>query len=259
MDVHTDAVLAQIPTLRRFARALAGTASVGDTLVADVVESALTVPPTADTQVRLDLLQAVMDARGERPAGRPADSGPLHPLEQALDDLPETERRVFLLVTLESLAIADTASVLRLTDADVRGALARARDLIGDRLGATILIVEDDAVIARDLAETVSSMGHRVCGIAATPEEAMDAAAEDEPTLALIDLHLARGTNGKQTARRLRGRHASLPVIFVTAYAEELERDLGFALDPVIRKPFTRDQIETAITRAVFAPREEAA
>ena len=33
MDVHTDAVLAQIPTLRRFARALAGTASVGDTLV----------------------------------------------------------------------------------------------------------------------------------------------------------------------------------------------------------------------------------
>ena len=260
MDAHTEAVLAQIPFLRRFARALTGTATVGDTLVADVVEGALTTPPEDGDRIRATLLRAIVEARDPRTAAdRPADGIVLHPLERALDGLPETERRVFLLVTLEALPIGEAAFVLGLPDAEVRAALAEARTLIGDRLGASILIVEDDAVIARDLAETVSGMGHRVCGVAATPEEAMEAAADDEPTLALIDLHLANGTNGKQTVSRLRGRHAHLPVIFVTAFAEELERDRGFTLDPVIRKPFTRDQIETAITQAVFAPREAAA
>ncbi len=260
MDAHTEAVLAQIPYLRRFARALTGTAATGDMLVADVVEAALTAPPGEAARIRTTLLRAVVEARGPlKPAERPAGCVGLHPLERALDGLPETERRVFLLVTLEALPVGEAASVLGLPDAAVRAALAEARTLIGDRLGASILIVEDDAVIARDLAETVSGMGHRVCGIAATPEEAMEAAADDEPTLALVDLHLANGTNGKQTVHRLRGRHAHLPVIFVTAYAEELERDRVFALDPVIRKPFTRDQIETAITQAVFAPREAAA
>lgn len=259
MDVHTEAVLAQIPYLRRFARALTGTAAAGDALVADAVEEALATPAGDPDRLRCVLMRDVVERRGPSPADRPDDGATLHPLERALDALPERERRVFLLIMLEALSVGDVAFVLGIGDGEVRTALAQARALVGDRLGAIILIVEDDAVIARDLAETVSGMGHRVCGIAATPEEAMEAAADDQPTLALVDLHLANGTNGKQTVRRLRGLDADLPVIFVTAYAEELERDRGFALDPVIRKPFTRDQIETAITQAVFAPREAAA
>jgi CheY-like chemotaxis protein/DNA-directed RNA polymerase specialized sigma24 family protein len=261
MDVLTEAVLAQIPYLRRFARALTGDVVVGDALVADVIEEMLSGPqidvrPDERGRIRPMLLRAVVTARGPKGAERKPGAVPAHPLEQALDQLAEPERRAFLLVTLEALAVLDASFVLDIPEPELRAALSRARDVLGDSLGANILIVEDDAVIARDLAETVSGMGHRVCGIAATPEEAMDTTADDVPTLALIDLHLAHGTNGKQTAQRLRGRHAGLPVIFVTAYAEELERDRGFALDPVIRKPFTRDQIETAISQAVFAPRE---
>jgi CheY-like chemotaxis protein/DNA-directed RNA polymerase specialized sigma24 family protein len=260
MEAQARRLMAQLPYMRRYGRALTGSTSRGDDLVTRAVEAALTEPGRhhldADdepvTRRRLyTLLNELFDA-DIGSAAPPAEPG--HPIEAALSSLPERERRVFLLVSLEELSTPQAADVMGVSADEARDALGRAQNAMREQLVANILIVEDDAIIAYDLTETVLGMGHKVCGTAATMEEALAAAAANQPSLALMDLRLAHGGSGITTAQALRETRA-LPIIFVTAFAEELkQRGLDY-LGPVIKKPFTREQIERAITQAVFTPR----
>ncbi|WP_245613094.1 PhyR family response regulator anti-anti-sigma factor [Skermanella stibiiresistens] len=255
--------MAQLPYMRRYGRALTGSTSRGDDLVTRAMEDALGDPVTfrldADEEVATRrrlyaLLNTLFDAPTGGAGGKTAATEAGHPMEAALGTLPELERRVFLLVSLEELPTSQAADVLDLPVEQIREALGRAQNAMREQLVANILIVEDDAIIAYDLTETVLAMGHKVCGTAATMEEALAAAAANQPSLALMDLRLAHGGSGITTAQALRESRA-LPIIFVTAFAEELkQRGLDY-LGPVIKKPFTREQIERAITQAVFTPR----
>jgi DNA-directed RNA polymerase specialized sigma24 family protein/ActR/RegA family two-component response regulator len=261
MEAQARRLMAQLPYMRRYGRALTGSTTRGDDLVTRGVEAALTEPDRYQldiddelvTRRRLyTLLNTLFDI--DMSAGKLQPAEPGHPIEAALNSLPEQERRVFLLVSLEELPTSQAAEVMGLTADEARDALARAQNAMREQLVANILIVEDDAIIAYDLTETVLGMGHKVCGTAATMEEALAAAAANQPSLALMDLRLAHGGSGITTAQALRETRA-LPIIFVTAFAEELkQRGLDY-LGPVIKKPFTREQIERAITQAVFTPR----
>jgi DNA-directed RNA polymerase specialized sigma24 family protein/ActR/RegA family two-component response regulator len=261
MEAQARRLMAQLPYMRRYGRALTGSTTRGDDLVTRGVEAALTEPDRYQldiddelvTRRRLyTLLNTLFDT--DMSAGKLQPAEPGRPIEAALNSLPEQERRVFLLVSLEELPTSQAAEVMGLTADEARDALARAQNAMREQLVANILIVEDDAIIAYDLTETVLGMGHKVCGTAATMEEALAAAAANQPSLALMDLRLAHGGSGITTAQALRETRA-LPIIFVTAFAEELkQRGLDY-LGPVIKKPFTREQIERAITQAVFTPR----
>ena len=263
MEAQARRLMAQLPYMRRYGRALTGSTNRGDDLVTLAVEAALTEPEryhldTDDEPVTRRRLYTLLNELFDADAGAagaivsPAEPG--HPIEAALSSLPEQERRVFLLVSLEELSTPQAADVMGIHADEARDALGRAQNAMREQLVANILIVEDDAIIAYDLTETVLGMGHKVCGTAATMEEALAAAAANQPSLALMDLRLAHGGSGITTAQALRETRA-LPIIFVTAFAEELkQRGLDY-LGPVIKKPFTREQIERAITQAVFTPR----
>lgn len=259
MDQNTRHLMEHLPYLRRYARALTGTSVQGDALVTRTLEWFLEDPAggsTADLS-RGSLyrhLNQLQDSNGprERSFATP------HPVEAALHSLDELDRRLYLLVNLEDLPVADAASVLGIPPEDAVERLNHAREHVRASLAAVILIVEDDAIIAFDLAETVRGMGHTVCGNAATMDEALMLAARHTPTLALMDIRLAEGDNGIEVARELR-RQRFLPVIFVTAFPNELARRGLEHLGPVIPKPFNREQIEQAITRAVFTPQPEEA
>ncbi|WP_207481101.1 PhyR family response regulator anti-anti-sigma factor [Arenibaculum pallidiluteum] len=259
MDALADNLMAHLPFLRRYGRALAGSTEEGDALVTRAVEEAFDAPEAyrLDQPVvpasRIPLYAAINRLFDER-GGKPPASAVLHPIEQALRRLPEEYRRIFVLVSLEELSFSQVAEVMAIAPERVREAMAGAQAAVREQLVATILIVEDDAIIAFDLSETVISMGHRVAGTAATQDEALAVAAAQNPTLALMDLRLAHGDSGIATAQALRER-SSLPIIFVTAFAEELRQRGLDHLGPVIKKPFTREQIERAITQAVFTPR----
>lgn len=258
METQANHMMAHLPFLRRYARALVGSTEAGDALVTRAMEAALGDPaahrlddePSAAS--RLPLYGLLNRLAGEGPASLP--DARAHPIEQALARLPEQKRRLYLLVSLEELSVAQAAEVMSLPADVARSALADAQDAVREQLVANILIVEDDAIIAYDLGETVLAMGHKVAGTAATMEEALETAARTQPTLALMDIRLAHGGSGIVTAQALRER-SELPIIFVTAFAEELRRRGLEQLGPVIRKPFTREQIERAITQAVFTPR----
>lgn len=258
MDASAQQLLRHLPFLRRYARALTGSSERGDDLVSRAAAEALGDPEAyglkeSDRGPLYRLLNRLFDEDGLDPS--PPEGG--HAMEAALHLLPEAERRLFLLVSLEEMSMADAAEIVGIPLTTARDMMTDAQEALREALIASIMIVEDDAIIAFDLAETVRDMGHRVCGTATTMEAALATARSCEPTLALMDLRLAHGDSGITTALTLR-RSSELPIIFVTAFGDELARQGLEHLGPVIRKPFTREQIERAITQAVFAPSREA-
>lgn len=254
MPELSDELMVHLPFLRRFARALTGSMAQGDDLVATALEAVLAAEVGRDRTALYGRLIRLFDAQGGVPEGAAGRHPPaMHPLERALAALPERQRRLYLLINVEDLPAPEAAAILGMPAAAARELLRQAQEGLREALIADILIVEDDAIIAFDLAETVRGMGHHVCGTAATMDAALATARSHQPTLALMDLRLAHGDSGIVTAQALR-QSSALPIIFVTAFGDELARRGLEHLGPVIQKPFTREQIERAITQAVFAP-----
>lgn len=261
MRVYARQLQAHLPYLRRYARALTGATDRGDDLVTRCVEVAMMAPTrfglADESRVPLyALLNLLFDEDGndgsrEGGSGRPAPSP--HPIERALGQLPELERRVYLLVALEDLSLLDVAQVLHITPADAVQRLTRARNGVRGALTQRVLVVEDNPILALEIGSLVTDMGHVVCGTAANEREALELAEAERPTLALLDVRLADGDNGIEVARALRQQKA-LRTIFVTAFDDDLlERDARH-LGQVVRKPFTADAVKAAISRAVFMP-----
>ncbi|WP_158045852.1 response regulator [Skermanella pratensis] len=256
MRVYARELNEHLPSLRRYARALTGSVERGDDLVTRCVEIAVMAPtrfgvPLAYAGGLYALLHALFDQDGE---GRP-DKSP-HPIERALARRPEIERRLYLLVALEDLPVVEAAKLVDLTVAQATEKLTAVREFLRLAMTARVLVVEDNALAAVDLSEMISDMGHVVCGTAATEPEALALANAESPTLAVLDIRLARGGSGISVARMLRDRFA-VPVIFVTAYAGDLRLLDEEGLGPVIRKPYTTTAVRDAISQAVFAPMPE--
>lgn len=114
-----------------------------------------------------------------------------------------------------------------------------------------ILIVEDEMVVQLHLTRIVEELGHDVVGTAADRDEALELAAQEKPELVLMDIHLAAGTDGVETATRLVQEHACA-VIFISAYADQatVERTEQVGAAGYLVKPFTQAQVRAAISTA---------
>lgn len=98
-----------------------------------------------------------------------------------------------------------------------------------------VLIVEDDPVVAMDLAYLVQDAGHRVVAQESRFSNAMEAAKRHKPDVALVDVSLHEGLVGPKIAQRFTREGGPL-VIFVTGQPEALPADLAGAYG-VLRKP----------------------
>ncbi len=102
-----------------------------------------------------------------------------------------------------------------------------------------LLIVEDEAIIAHDIRNTLEQGGYTVTGIAATGEEAIKKAAAARPDLVLMDILLQGDIDGVTTATMIRER-LSIPVVYLTAHSDrhtteraKMSEPYGFILKPV--------------------------
>jgi CheY-like chemotaxis protein len=116
----------------------------------------------------------------------------------------------------------------------------------------SILIVEDEALIASYIEEVLGGSGFHVAGIAASGPEALSLAAENHPSLALVDIRLTGPIDGIELACLLRQRFG-LPAIFLSGLADadttaraQTAQPLGF-----LPKPFLPSQVFNAIQRAL--------
>jgi CheY-like chemotaxis protein len=108
--------------------------------------------------------------------------------------------------------------------------------------GARILVVVDDRYVREFLADALVSLGHRV-EMHPGAEAALAALAGEAPDLMLVDFAMP-GMNGAELACAARRLHPTLPIVFVTGFAEtdQLEGALGPGA-PVLRKPFGMDEL----------------
>ncbi|MFN0006446.1 MAG: response regulator [Planctomycetota bacterium] len=115
-----------------------------------------------------------------------------------------------------------------------------------------ILIVEDEMIVQMHLQRVVGQLGHEVVGTAATTGEALAVAERTPPELVLMDIHLADGCDGVDTARQLSDRW-DCAVVFLTAYAdpETVGRSTPVGAAGYLVKPFTSAQVGAAITTAL--------
>jgi CheY-like chemotaxis protein len=110
-----------------------------------------------------------------------------------------------------------------------------------------VLIVEDDAFIASLLIETVNGLGHVVCAVAATEDDAVDYAYDRQPDLMIVDAGLVAG-NGVSAMKTIL-QHQNTPHLFVTGNARSV-RD-SFPDATILQKPFFVPELIAAIDRAV--------
>jgi DNA-binding NarL/FixJ family response regulator len=114
-----------------------------------------------------------------------------------------------------------------------------------------VLIVEDEALIAMDLAMLVAELGHDVCGIAASAAGAIEQAAAHDPDVVVMDLRLAQSSSGIDAARELYARQA-LRCIFLSANLDEPTKTALLPYDPIdlVGKPVLPIALERALEKA---------
>jgi CheY-like chemotaxis protein len=249
-----DAVASMLPFLRRYARALTGSQKRGDEwvrLCVEVLREQTMDAEEFDTKQKIftlfHRLRQPFDVLEEREAA--ADGVPGR-LKAQLSEIPVLQRQMLLLTALEGFTVEDAASILNVNRGEAEAALAEARNELRRVASVRVLVIEDEAVIALDVADIVRNAGHEVVGIAATEKAAVDLAKKHEPHLVLADIQLRGSDSGISAVREIL-QAMTVPVIFVTGYPERLLT--GTQLEPafVISKPFDPDLLRAAIAQAL--------
>jgi FixJ family two-component response regulator len=114
-----------------------------------------------------------------------------------------------------------------------------------------IAIVDDDDALRHSLDDLLQSVGFRVQGFASA-EAFLQAQPAPETACLLLDVRLP-GMNGLELQRQLVAAHGSLPIIFVTAYADEDGRARALAAGAVafLSKPCREEDLLAAIEAAL--------
>ncbi len=116
----------------------------------------------------------------------------------------------------------------------------------------SILIVEDDLITATGIQKMVERWDHEVVGIVDTGEKAVEAAAERQPDIVLMDIRLKGAMDGVEAARRIQ-EHRNLPILYLTAYADRktVERAVDTQPYSYLLKPFQERELRAAIEVAL--------
>ena len=114
--------------------------------------------------------------------------------------------------------------------------------------GKSVLLVEDDDIIAKIADWRLKNLGYQVCGRAASGAEAMELVVKYRPDVVLMDINLRGELDGIETARMIK-KGFSIPVIFVTSHSDgpTVERARESKPDGFIIKPFDDNDLRVAI------------
>ena len=118
---------------------------------------------------------------------------------------------------------------------------------------AVIQIVEDEALIAADIAASLEDMGYKVCSIAASGEEAIQMAERSRPDLVLMDIVLRGNIDGIGAAEQIR-EHLQIPVIFLTSYGGNHLLERAKITEPFgyLLKPYNHHDLHSTIEMALY-------
>ncbi|MEG4119105.1 ATP-binding protein [Microcoleus sp. N9_B4] len=115
-----------------------------------------------------------------------------------------------------------------------------------------ILVVEDEVIVAQDIAGRLKKLGYAVTATVSSGEEAIQKALENPPDLVLMDIVLKGDMDGVTAAEKIRI-NRNVPTIFLTAYADAQTLQRAKLTDPFgyIIKPFQQNDLRVAIEIAM--------
>ena len=116
-----------------------------------------------------------------------------------------------------------------------------------------ILVVEDNAIIAKDLQWQLEDLGYNVPFIAPTGSDAIRRVKENKIDLVLMDIMLEGEMDGIETADEMRTKH-SVPVVYLTAYADDETLKRARRTEPYgyLLKPVSNIEMRSAIEMAIY-------
>ena len=243
-----------LPYLRRYARALTGSQSSGDAHVRAALTALLAgdqtliegVPP----RVGLYRIFHAIWQSGAEHFDNEAPAASLSP-EGRLKSLSATKRAALLLTAVEAFSLEEAAFIVDETPEEVEAAILGAQKTIDSQLASRVLIIEDEPIIALDLENLVTELGHKVVAVAATKDDAVAKAKSERPGLVLADINLGEGGSGIDAVSEILASF-DIPVIFITAYPEKLLT--GERPEPtyLIAKPFLPETVQATVGQALF-------
>lgn len=245
-----------LPYLRRYARALTGSQQSGDAHVRASLTALLTgnqalaqgVPPRVGLY---RLFHAIWESGAEHFDALAVDAANGKSPEGRLRTLPATRRAALLLTAVEAFSLEEAAFIIDESAEEVERAILDAQKTIDSQLASRVLIIEDEPIIALDLENLVSELGHKVVAIASTRDEAVAKAHAERPGLVLADINLGEGGSGIDAVSEILASF-DIPVIFITAYPEKLLT--GERPEPtyLIAKPFLPETVQATVGQALF-------
>jgi two-component system, response regulator PdtaR len=122
----------------------------------------------------------------------------------------------------------------------------------------SILIVEDDFLIASQIEIALKEAGFKVAGIAISGGEALERAAVQHPLLCVMDIRLLGRSDGVDVALELFRSHG-IRCIFATAHSDDDVRRRAAAAEPLgwLPKPYTMASLVALVRHAVSDLRRE--
>ncbi len=255
--MNPEQLLAHIPRLRRYARLLTGEQAAGDAAVATMLERLLSqgFDRSADLPLRTVLYKTLILSMNDGCRGQTLSRQVVGGLvDQRLSAMQRSARDAFLLVNVEEFSLNEAADVLDLTPSEVALELEEAGRDIARQIATSILIIEDEPMIAMTIESIVLEMGHEIFGIAGTKDEALALVQGDQPGMILADVLLADGSSGLDAVQTIVSARKT-PAIFITAYPDKVLT--GCKPEPafLIAKPFAPDHVKAVISQTLFFSR----
>jgi CheY-like chemotaxis protein/DNA-directed RNA polymerase specialized sigma24 family protein len=248
-------VARHLPYLRRYARALTGNQSSGDKYAVAVLESIITDPSLLsghpDPKVALfRVFHSIWSTSGAPVAD--ADDQLSGAAQAHMAGLTLNSREALLLNTVEGFTEEEVGAIMGLEPDEAQHLVDVAVEEMERSVRGSVLVIEDEAIIAMDIVAIVEGMGHRVTANARTHSEAVHMAAAEKPDLILADIQLADNSSGIEAVNEILGQFGDIPVIFITAFPERLLT--GERPEPafMINKPYTEEQVRSAVSQAMF-------
>lgn len=250
----SDLIASELPYLRRYSRALTGSQSRGDKYTIATLETLLKdrSPFENSDPVKVNLFKcfhAIWVTTGQHFVD-PDDS--LRGRAQGLlAKLTANSREALLLRTIEEFSLDHVSKIMQIDIEEVRRLIKAANEELANSVKGRVMIIEDEPIIAADLTEIVSDLGHEVTGVARTHKEALALGREVAVDLILADIQLADNSSGIDAVNDLL-QEMDVPVIFITAFPERLLT--GDRPEPafLISKPFQEAQVQSAVSQAMF-------
>ena len=253
-----DEIRGHLPFLRRYARALTGSQQHGDNFVHTTLEVIVAAPDEfrASGDTRIDLYRNfhriwesafIEDGEGSDEGENPL----VRAANRRLARITPLSRQMLLLTALEGFSVEETAAITGADSAMVETLLAEAVDEVDREARTSVLIIEDEPLIAMDLEQIVRDLGHEVAGVATTHEDAVAAFENSDAGLVLADIQLADNSSGIEAVQEILT-DMKVPVIFITAFPERLLT--GDRPEPafLLTKPFQPATLRAAISQTLF-------